>query len=277
MSTWLTIPSKRPIEEADKCLVKWHEQGYLIALWLDEGAPIPANCDMFMTAASLFNDGVGADRVRRAGQRKYAKYPGYAVAVNELAAAIMGPGGLDPKCDWIVAAGDDMEPDANHTAQDIAQQCSDHFRELHIERTGETVNVHPTFGIMQPTGDRYGEDARSIGRYGPDRAAYADRVCGSAWIGREACLRLNKGQGPLYPGFSHMYVDECLQMIAEKLGILWQRRDLIHYHNHWARPRGNVADMPEFLREVNSPEHWRESKALFDRLDAEDFAECMPL
>ncbi len=107
-------------------------------------------------------------------------------------------------------------------------------------------------------------------------SAYIDRICGSAWLGREFCKRANQGRGPLHPDFYHMHVDECLYEYAKMLGILWQRRDLTHFHNHWGLD-GDSRKMPEFLRKVNTPEHWNESKAILDKLKAEKFASCLPL
>ena len=120
--------------------------------------------------------------------------------------------------------------------------------------------------------------------YGENRGAYIDRVCGSAWIGREFATRMYQGNGPLWPEFEHMYVDEHLQCVAEKLGVLWQRSDLIQLHRHWGRgpegadnKPGEVARMPDFLQRVNSPEHWRKAKAIFDRLKTGGFAEASDL
>ncbi len=189
-------------------------------------------------------------------------YPGYAVAVNELIAEAMT---VDPSAEWFVAAGDDIEPDLNHSAEEIAGELASHFCMLHggtvfLENVGdgETLRIagYPaTFGVMQPTGDRWGDDAVSRARYGEDRGAYIDRVCGSAWIGREFAKRAYGGKGPLWPEYTHMYVDEELQEVSTKLGVLWQRRDLIQLHKHWGREAdgkpGDLKKMPEFLRKAN--------------------------
>ncbi len=81
----------------------------------------------------------------------------------------------------------------------------------------------------------------------------------------------------MHPDFYHMHGDELLQEVAIKYGVLWQRPDLTHYHNHWARKRQSQADMPDFLKKVNSQEHWRESKALLEKLRAEGYPGCGPL
>ena len=165
---------------------------------------------------------------------------------------------LDDSCDWIVAAGDDTECDRNHTADEIAAQLTAHFG--------------GTFGVCQPTGDRW-SDAQGV---------LVERVAGSPWMGREWCLRANRGRGPLWPEFFHMFADECLQETAKKLGVFWQRPDLIHLHKHWGRPKdgetmGQASNMPDFLVKANSPAEWRKSKAEFERLRAGGFAECLPL
>lgn len=105
-------------------------------------------------------------------------------------------------------------------------------------------------------------------------SAYIDRVAGSPWLGREWCERINGGQGPLWPEYTHMFVDEEVQAVAEKLGVFWQRPDLIHPHEHWGK---TAQRPPEFLREVNSPAHWKRYGDLFARRKAQGFPGCMPL
>jgi hypothetical protein len=214
----------------------WMAKGYGVALFRDAGSSPPV-----------------ADLVLR------GEYQGYAKSVNQLALAALR---FDPECQWVVAAGDDTFPEQSIGPDEIATQLEGYFG--------------GTFGICQFTGHRWGENEPWARQRFPDAPAYIDRVCGSPWLGREWCLRGNQGAGPLHPGFFHMHVDECLQEVAKKLGILWQRRDLTHFHNHWGLG-GFAENQPEFLRKVNSPEHWRESKELLDRLRGDGFAECMPL
>lgn len=162
----------------------------------------------------------------------------------------------DQAADFVVVGGDDIEPDHTHSLIDITESIIDHFG--------------GTFGICQPTGDR---------SFGDKQGPYIDRVAGSAWIGREFALRAYGGNGPLWPEFSHMFVDEHLRAIAVKLGTYWERPDLTQLHQHWGRPRegetmGQADRMPEHLVKWNTPEHWCESKAIFDRLKAAGFAEA---
>lgn len=258
MSVWYCIPSKRPPDESGPILREWKERGYTVAVWIDADSPVPAPCDAIIRGA---------------------RYPGYAVAVNRLVKLALE----DERCDWIVTGGDDVSPDLSHTAEEIAHQCSAYFGDMWSANLALTIKHSPisrsraqTYGVMQPTGDRWGINPMSQVQW-PNAPAYIDRVCGSPWMGREFCKRMYGGKGPLYEGYTHMYVDEELQHVAKKLGVLWQRRDLIHYHHHWGRKRGSKEDMPQFLEAVNSPEHWRQSKALFDERLAAGFPGHEPL
>ncbi len=220
MSVWLCIPSKRPPEEAAPRLELWRERGYKIALCRDEGE---------------FDESLPSDLAE-----SVLPYPGYAIATNNLIRMVLA---ADPYASWCVIGGDDVEPDLAHSASEIAAQCREHFG--------------GTLGVMQPTGDRWGDE-------NDGRGAYIDRICGSAWLGREFSERAYGGRGPLWPEYFHMFVDEELQGVAQTLGILWQRRDLIHIHRHWGRrenPRGE--HIPQFLRRVNGRAHWTEAQDLF--------------
>ena len=245
MSIWLAIPSKRLPEEAEKCLKEWRERGYKIALWRDDDLPIMLDkrfCAM--------------------------KYPGYASALNQMCGVILYE---DPQAEWIVAAGDDTLPDPNHSAEEIALECRYHFEDLNGGNARDE-----TFGVMQPTGDRWHE---GVGGF---TNAPIDRVAGSPWIGREFARRMYGGAGPYWHEYTHCFVDEELQQVAEKLGVFWQRRDLIHKHMNWARGATdkevvNVDRMPAFLAEANSPEHWRKFKRIFTERKAAGFPGHEPI
>lgn len=66
-----------------------------------------------------------------------------------------------------------------------------------------------------------------------------------------------------------MFVDEELQEVALKMGVLWQRRDLVHLHRHFAREsdslnsRAVMKPIPAHLVESNSPAHWTKYKNIF--------------
>ena len=181
---------------------------------------------------------------------RYGEYPGYAKAVNALAKDVLA---YDTACNWIVTGGDDTEPEPNKRADVIAAECNEHF--------------NGTYGVMQPTGDRWGGERGG--------SAYIDRIAGSPWLGREWCLRAHKGAGPLHPDFFHMFVDEALLHAAASQGVFWQRRDLTHYHRHWAREKGN-GGVPWYLKTANGQSHWNEAKAIFERIKRGGFAECLP-
>lgn len=227
MRTWLAIPSARPAAEANVVLHKWQEKGYGIALWRDTEAD-PALCNLQLTGT----------------------YPGYAQAVNALSREVLA---RDPECRFIVTAGDDTEPDRVHDPGSIVEECEAHFG--------------GTFGVMQPTGDRWADGS-------------IDRIAGSPWMGREWCERANGGAGPLWPEFTHMFVDQCLMDTATRCGVFWQRRDLIHLHRHFMRQDEsldvNRVNPPAHLVKWNSSAHWAEMQAIYMRLKRCDFAPCMP-
>lgn len=242
MSAWMCCPSKRPPVEAERVFTLWLKRGYRIALWREDGSPMI--CDLMLGG----------------------EYPGYAVAQNELIKTILE---FDPHCDWIVSAADDIDPDLNHTAHDIAQQCEAHFGRAEADAGLVPIGKPArwsTYGVMQPTGDRWGDR----------QGAYIDRVAGSPWIGREFARRVYGGRGPYWPEYRHMFVDEELRAVAIKLDVYWERRDLIHLHRHWGRPRDGetiapISRMPEFLTEANSPEHWARYKRIFAERQAAGF------
>jgi hypothetical protein len=247
MSVYLCIPSKRKPEEIEPVLRAWAERGYKIALQRDPGEEF-------------------------AGPWLASRpYLGYAEAVNYLAGEVLRN---DPSCDWIVAAGDDTLPDPDKTADEIAEECSEHFAVNggDFAFCHETGRQKATFGVMQPTGDEWSDR----------RGKIIEQIAGSPFMGREWCLRANQGKGPLWPGFFHMWADETLQLVAQKLGVFWQRPDLCHHHEHWGRPRpgerlGQLSRMPEFLKRANSPEQTTADKKEFDRLKDDGFKVCFPL
>jgi hypothetical protein len=223
----------------------WSAQGYGVALFRDAGSP-DVTCELLQVG----------------------KYEGYAKAVNGLVLTVLE---MDQECEWTIAAGDDVEPELNYTASHLAEQLTAHFG--------------GTLGVCQFTADRWGDTPRSRAQFGENRGAYIDRVCGSAWIGREFARRVNQGNGPLWPEYKHQFVDEELQEVATRLGVFWQRPDLIQLHRHWGRgpdeaPNmpGDRNKMPDFLTEANSTEHWAKYKKLFDTRKAAGFpgSELLP-
>jgi hypothetical protein len=175
------------------------------------------------------------------------RYLGWAPSINLLVQEVMAQ---DSAAEWMVGGGDDTLPDAKRTPETIARECSEYFA--------------GSFGVMQPTGDKQLWPASAI-----------ENFAGSPWMGREWCKRMYQGSGPLWPEYFHMFGDEELQCVAEKLGVFWQRPDLIHLHQHWAREA--VKKAPAFLHYVNSPGHWESSKTLFLQRKAAGFPQHEPL
>jgi hypothetical protein len=154
-----------------------------------------------------------------------------------------------------VTGGDDTFPDEKVPADVIAVQCTSHFG--------------GTYGVMQPTGDRFAGGS-------------IDRIAGSPWMGRKWAERAHRGAGPLHPDFYHMFVDEALRGAAIAQGVYWERRDLVHLHMHFMRESA-VLDAPAVHRPipihlvaVNSRGHWEQASQLFARVARGRFAECLP-
>lgn len=268
MSVWFVIPSKRPLAEANACFEAWRARGYNIAIVRERA-----------------DGNTVADR-----QYDTRQYLGWARSVNMLVANVMA---FDAAAEWFVTGGDDYYPDPTKTADEIAAECGEYFHTLETLKGRRST---PTFGVMQPTGDRWGEAAckpcRGSGRIpsfearticeacgGTGRQATIDRIAGSPWMGREFCQRMYHGSGPMYNGYYHNFADEELQNVAQKLGVFWQRRDLLQEHRHWARPRGDWRDAPEWAKKINDPRlsDWDRSKALFAARKAAGFPGHEPL
>lgn len=258
MSVWFVIPSKRPRDEVNACLVAWRDMGFYTAV-LREHA----------------DGGAIADR-----QYDTACYQGWARSTNLLIANVMA---FDPQAEWFVGGGDDYYPDPNKRADEIATECESYFAKVHAgadAAPGVALSVKSikaalngiadrTFGVMQPTGDRWSDRQGRI----------IERIAGSPWMGREFCRRMYQGAGPMFNGYYHNYADEELQLVAQKLGVFWQRRDLNQEHRHWARPRGDWRDAPEWAHAINNPAQsdWDKSKALFAARKAAGFPGHEPL
>jgi len=206
--------------EAEGTLPAWRERGYRIAVVRENGDG--PTCSDYSVVVP--------------------EYLGWARSTNLLIRALIIE---EPDAQWFVIGGDDILPDENKTADEIEEQCTTHFR--------------GTIGVMQPTGDRWGDR-------GDMHGAVIDRICGSAWLGYGFCRRANLGTGPLHEGYYHNFADEELQHVAQRLGILWQRRDLVQYHRHWARMSGGQRSaMPAWAAKINDPKRsdWYKSQALF--------------
>lgn len=218
MSVWLAIPSCRPLSECGPRFELWRAQGYKIALLRQNGSARPY--------ADL--------------EVETREYLGWAASTNLLAGLVLEK---HPDAQWIVGGGDDTLPDPNHTAEEIAAQCSKHFAgapPISEFRDMIWMPGNGTFGVMQPTGDRWLDTPESRAQFGEDRGAVIDRIAGSPWMGRKWCERAYGGHGPMFAGYHHCWADEELQLVAERLGVFWQRRDLCHHHDQWLRENQDI-------------------------------------
>lgn len=252
MSVWVCVPSARPVAEVNAWGDKWRAMGYKTFVFRDKYDP-----------------------ALRSDAQAFGDYRGYAETVNMLVKLVLAN---HPDCDWIVIGGDDVFPDPTKRADEIARECSAHFYDLARDSV-LNINIFDghlramrdhSFGVVQPTGDRWGAEEPWARERFPDAPAYIDRVAGSAWIGREFAQRAYGGNGPLWHDYVHMFCDEELQCVAEKLGVFWQRRDLAQHHAHWGRD-GFTHAAPAFLQEANSGGHWAKYEALFRERKAAGF------
>ncbi|MEM9082747.1 MAG: hypothetical protein AAGB34_04060 [Planctomycetota bacterium] len=186
---WFVLPTANA-ENCAKNLPLWRDMGYKIAVLQDR-----------------VRFDVEADRVVYADQ-----YPGWPGTVNQLFREV-----IPETCDVFVAAGDDMRPEPNIPASELAEQFFDHFG--------------GTFGIMQPHGDDF---------------EHTKEFCGSPWIGRAWAERMYRGSGGMCDAYTHHWADDELFWISTCMGRLWSRSDIAQYHDHFRR---NGEPMPNYWRE----------------------------
>lgn len=166
----------------------------------------------------------------------YAPFEGYAASVNTLAKRVLE---ADPSAQWLIAGNDDVHPDATHAPDQIAAECVEHFG--------------GTFGEMQPNADKFGALASGSSIVHP-------------WMGRDWCRRIYQGRGPLWPGYKFFFEDAENRRVAEKLGRLWLREDLLQFHDHVERLPGtdtmfNNPNLPP--HKVAARSHWAASRLLY--------------
>lgn len=214
-----------------------HEVEPLIRLWLSKGYHVLLQRDPGDPPLNV-NLGSGCFRIME------RPYQGHSEAVNYLCRTVLS---YDLSATWMVNAADDIEPDPTHSAEQIGLECTAHFG--------------GTFGVMQPIGDNWA-------------GSRPDLICGSPWLGREFCRRMYRGQGPMWPGYFHMFDDEELLNVSKRLGVLWQRRDLIHKHNHWTRTK---QPKPAFLEYAAGQKNWDKMSAIFRERKKHGFPGHEPL
>lgn len=129
----------------------------------------------------------------------HVAYPGYFAAVNLLSRLVVARG-----ADIVVTGGDDLDPDPWLRAQEIGEQFLARFPD--------------TFGIMQPVGGEL---------------PHAEATCSSPWMGRAWIERAYRGTGPFWPEYTQFFGDVELLHVARRLGVLWQRHDVVQQHHHY--------------------------------------------
>lgn len=236
MNVYMVMPTAN-LARANIAIQRWKAHGYKVAVYVEDILP------------------EGADAYTQGDE-----YRGYWSAVNQLVR------NKHVDADVFVAAADDMDPDPNHTAQEIGKQFLERFPD--------------GFGIMQPCGDPSGpepwdqyvvrcpEDAKAFDKP-VDPVPAAARICGSPWFGRGWVERAYQGGGPMPARYFHFYGDEELRAVAQRLGVLWLRPDLTQTHHHWTFPTG--AGKPELYQERNSKDHWAKDQATYEARKAAGF------
>lgn len=186
---WFAIPSASP-ERCRKTLPVWRSKGYRIAVLQNyERGDIPAD-------SVVWSD----------------HYPGWARSIN-----ILCRDHVPRTADIVVSGGDDMLPDPNRSAQELAAEFFERFPD--------------GFGVMQPHGDTFME---------------ARRYCGSPFLGRGWIDTAYGGSGPMWPDYQHNWADNELYWLAKGLSALWERHDLSHFHDHFTR---NGEEKPSYWKE----------------------------
>lgn len=176
---WLAIPTACP-EMCRENIPRWKERGYRVALLQD----------------TVRFDVPDADRIVHV-----ERYEGWCKAVNLLCREV-----VPASATLIVTGGDDMHPDPNHTAEQLAEQFYGHFPD--------------GFGVMQPHGDDF---------------MFTPHYAGSPFFGRRWAESMYGGRGPVFEGYYHNWADNEIYWVARCLHAFWSRPDLTHYHDHHTR------------------------------------------
>lgn len=178
-------------------------------------------------------------------------YLGYGLAVNTLSKHVLAK---DPECQIIVTAGDDVYPCQTKCADEICAEFLEYF--------GGT-----TMGVMQTAGNKWHHRKK-------DRRFVPDTVCWSPWLGREWCERAYMGAGPIHPGFYHYWSTTNLWDVAERLGVIWYRTDIIQHDD-------NFQHRDSKRRHLGRPAYISKAKVkgkadrdLYLRLEAEGYPGC---
>lgn len=135
-------------------------------------------------------------------------YPGWPESINILCREL-----VPNDAPLVVSGGDDMLPDPNHSASELLAQFEKKFPD--------------GYGVMQPHGDEF---------------LCAKNYCGSPFLGRGWIERAYGGRGPMPSDYRHNWADNELFWVAKCQGVLWDRPDLSHFHDHFTRNGGQSED-----------------------------------
>lgn len=200
MSVWVLIPSIRPAAQAHPVITQWAAMGYKVALYRPT---TDIECNY------LLREDTSVEHI------------GWGNSINILARHVLV---FDFGCNWFVAGADDVEPDPQFAPEIIAASCVKHFC--------------GSFGVMQPTGDRWGNGA-------------VDTAATSPWIGREFALNMYGGLGPMFAGYHYYFADTELQAVSQAKGCFWQCPDLIQTHLGWRGKATRTKTTNKTIKEYN--------------------------
>lgn len=185
---------------ADKCAALWNAAGYKTAVLIDDKWDSPLGIEH-------------PSRVIWGGEWK-----GYPNAMNLLCREVPG--------DVVVCISDDILPPKEETKEVIYSKFMERFPD--------------TFGVMQPTGDKFGS---------------IDICCPCPWIGRAFIDEAYGGSGPYNTVYFHYYSDKEIMDVAVLMDAFQARPDLTQYHDHWQRGKKK---RPQHLQKAL--ERWKKDK-----------------
>lgn len=226
---YVCFPSAK-IERGIECVNAWVARGYIPIVMLDK---IPADDEW-----PKFDGGILMTSPE-------TPFPGYYKVINNICCMAFQHG-----ADLVTCIGDDMSPDPNKSAQEIADEYFIRFPD--------------GFGVMQACGDPQGRDV-----FGTPAAA---RICGSPTFDRKWFRRAYGGRGPFCTDYRSFYSDEDLWNVAGLCGNLYLNPRLTIFHNHWS-----FGGMKRETYHERAELNWSHDKMIFAHRRAEGFQGWEPL
>ena len=203
-AVWPSINPKRSNETARL----WIGQGYQVAIMTNGYMPVKA----FLATVT----GTAAE------------YKGYYQSVIVLAHMAIKEG----RADVIIFAGDRISPPMHARAWQLGATFAAKFPN--------------GYGVMQPMAAQWkptisGLSAREE-MSAPNRRMHATppsaERCESPWIGRRFVTEVYNGNGPYCSDYGQYFGDVELYEVARRMGVLWQRTDVVQEFDHWSKPGG---------------------------------------